>query len=435
MLESDGYLLDPLQGVLQRPLRDAHLRRGPRRPAALRGGRPRRLGHLPGRRGRDRRAAPGGHGVPLQPGDPVLRPAPQHGGLLGDERQRRPRPRQQDLRQRARPPDRRRHRRRPPRLPGRLDARREEPHLLEQLQHLRGGLERRSRRSRSRSAPACGSPAATTTRSATTTSTTTGAAGRCSSACPTSSSAARRAGGNEQAGCDPDGQTTSFYNSQYDNHMGVRPDGTADPNGTDFWWDPYPGTTATAGGTTRPPQGADHHVGRRPALPDCDDGTRPGQERRHRQPRADGRAAAAASPRSRRATSTRTGRARGSRRRPSRSRAAARARRQTAIAPSSRRPAATVPRHVEGPLDRRARPQRRHVRRLERGRRRRPRLARRDGSRQFAGGVGGRRREDRRLRRHAHRPSRRTRLFDTLVPRRATRRASCSTSSTRTRPS
>src|SRR4051794_25871486 len=46
----------------------------------------------------------------------------------------------------------------------------------------------------------------------------------------------RPAGGNQQAGCNPNGQSTSFYNQQHDNHMGVRPDGTADPNGTDFWW-------------------------------------------------------------------------------------------------------------------------------------------------------------------------------------------------------
>ena len=68
---------------------------------------------------------------------------------------------------------------------------REQQLLLEQLQPVRRGLGRRRRRSRCRSARACGSPAATTTSSATTTSTTTGAAARCCSRCPTSSSAGR----------------------------------------------------------------------------------------------------------------------------------------------------------------------------------------------------------------------------------------------------
>ncbi len=33
------------------------------------------------------------------------------------------------------------------------------------------------------------------------------------------------------------GVDTSFYNTFAGNHMGVRPDGTRDPNGNDFWWD------------------------------------------------------------------------------------------------------------------------------------------------------------------------------------------------------
>ena len=207
MLESDGYLLDALQGLLQRPLRDADLRRGPRRAAELRRRRPRRLGRLPGRRRRDRRAAARGHRVPLQPGGPLLRPPPQHGGLLGHERQRRPRPPQQDLRQRARPADRRRHRRRatPATRATRCWSRTTSSTRTTSTSTRR--TRPSTRRSRSRSAPACGSPAATATRSATTTSTTTGAAARCSSASPTSSSAATAAGGNEQAGCDPNGQT------------------------------------------------------------------------------------------------------------------------------------------------------------------------------------------------------------------------------------
>ncbi len=82
------------------------------------------------------------------------------------------------------------------------------------------------------------------------------------------------ADGNEQAGCDPNGQTTSFYNSHYENHMGVRPDGTADPNGTDFWWDPYPGTVGNCWWGNIPAEGAEITTSPGP-LPDCDNGTNP----------------------------------------------------------------------------------------------------------------------------------------------------------------
>ena len=84
------------------------------------------------------------------------------------------------------------------------------------------------------------------------------------------------AGGNEQAGCNPNGQTTSFYNSQFENHMGVRPDGTADPNGTDFWWDPYPGTIGNCWWSNTPAKGAKITTSPGP-LPDCDNGKNPGK--------------------------------------------------------------------------------------------------------------------------------------------------------------
>src|SRR5215217_304706 len=81
------------------------------------------------------------------------------------------------------------------------------------------------------------------------------------------------AGGNMQAGCDPNGQTTSFNNSHYDNHMGVRPDGTADPNGTDFWWDPYAGTTGNCWWGNKPATGATITQSPiAPPLPNCNDG-------------------------------------------------------------------------------------------------------------------------------------------------------------------
>ena len=86
------------------------------------------------------------------------------------------------------------------------------------------------------------------------------------------------AGGNQQAGCDPNGQTTSFYNSQYGNFMGLRPDGTADPNGTDFWWDPYPGTVGNCWYDNQTPKGVPVTQSPvAPKLPDCDGGRNPGK--------------------------------------------------------------------------------------------------------------------------------------------------------------
>jgi hypothetical protein len=87
-------------------------------------------------------------------------------------------------------------------------------------------------------------------------------------------------GGNQQAGCDPDGQTTSFYNSHYENHMGVTPDGKADPNGTDFWWDPYPGNVGNCWWGNIPAKGAEITYDGGPpyaatGFPDCDNGKNP----------------------------------------------------------------------------------------------------------------------------------------------------------------
>jgi hypothetical protein len=97
------------------------------------------------------------------------------------------------------------------------------------------------------------------------------------------------AGGNQQAGCDPNGQTTSFYNSQYDNDMGIRPDGTADPNGTDFWWDPYPGTVGNCWWGNRAAQGAKiTYSPSETPLPSCDNGTKPEQSQGRGDPRQTG---------------------------------------------------------------------------------------------------------------------------------------------------
>ena len=231
----------PLQGLLQRALRHAHLRLGPRRPAELRGRRPRRLRHLPGRRPRDRRAAARGHPVPLQPGDPALRPAPQPRRLLGDERQRRPPPRQRDLRQRARDPDGRRDRRRAPRLPGRLRAVRAQRHLLEQLQPLRPGRRRRSPRSRSPSARASWIAGGNNHTVRNNRIWDNWRRGTMLFAVPDSLICGPAADGNMQAGCDPNSVSTSYNNSYYGNVMGVAPG-----------WQPRRPTAPTSGGTRSP---------------------------------------------------------------------------------------------------------------------------------------------------------------------------------------
>ena len=49
------------------------------------------------------------------------------------------------------------------------------------------------------------------------------------------------ANGNRQAGCDEKKVSTSHRNRFYGNVMGRDPAGNRDPNGTDFWWDQFPG--------------------------------------------------------------------------------------------------------------------------------------------------------------------------------------------------
>jgi hypothetical protein len=47
------------------------------------------------------------------------------------------------------------------------------------------------------------------------------------------------------AGCDPTKvpPSTSYDNKYVNNIMGVAPNGSKQPNGTDFWWDQYAGNT------------------------------------------------------------------------------------------------------------------------------------------------------------------------------------------------
>ena len=80
------------------------------------------------------------------------------------------------------------------------------------------------------------------------------------------------AGGNEQAGCDSGKFSTSHYNQTFDNKMGVRPDGTPDRNGTDFWWDDYPGSRGNCWFRNTGPKEITTSP---PGLPSCDDGRDP----------------------------------------------------------------------------------------------------------------------------------------------------------------
>jgi hypothetical protein len=80
------------------------------------------------------------------------------------------------------------------------------------------------------------------------------------------------AGGNEQAGCNAGEFSTSHYNQTFDNKMGVRPDGTADRNGTDFWWDVFPGARGNCWFRNAAPVPITSSP---PNLPDCDDGRDP----------------------------------------------------------------------------------------------------------------------------------------------------------------
>ncbi|MFL5843097.1 MAG: right-handed parallel beta-helix repeat-containing protein [Solirubrobacteraceae bacterium] len=75
-------------------------------------------------------------------------------------------------------------------------------------------------------------------------------------------------------GCDPAKTTTSYHNSFSGNVMGVAPDGSSRPNGTDFWWDAYPGNTGNCWFGNRAAPGRSVTMSPSP-LPDCDGGTDP----------------------------------------------------------------------------------------------------------------------------------------------------------------
>jgi Right handed beta helix region len=80
------------------------------------------------------------------------------------------------------------------------------------------------------------------------------------------------ADGNEQAGCEPGSFSTSHNNSYYGNVMGIAPDGRAEPNGLDFWWDSFPGNR---GNCWYDNSGAAPITTSPSPLPDCDGGRNP----------------------------------------------------------------------------------------------------------------------------------------------------------------
>lgn len=81
---------------------------------------------------------------------------------------------------------------------------------------------------------------------------------------------------NNLHGCDPSTTppSTSYGNRFYGNTVGVAPDGTVMPNGTDFWWDNYPANTANCWFNNKAAPGKS--VMNSPAtLPDCSGGKDP----------------------------------------------------------------------------------------------------------------------------------------------------------------
>jgi hypothetical protein len=80
--------------------------------------------------------------------------------------------------------------------------------------------------------------------------------------------------GTPVTGCDPAKLSTSYTNSFYGNVMGVAPDGTVLPNGTDFWWDSFPSNTGNCWYRNTAAPGK--KVTSSPSeLPDCSDGQNP----------------------------------------------------------------------------------------------------------------------------------------------------------------
>jgi hypothetical protein len=71
------------------------------------------------------------------------------------------------------------------------------------------------------------------------------------------------------AGCNPlqVPPSTSYNNQYYDNKMGVAPDGSHQPNGTDFWWDDFPSNTGNCWHDNTGVDGTPASVTSMPAAP------------------------------------------------------------------------------------------------------------------------------------------------------------------------
>jgi hypothetical protein len=79
---------------------------------------------------------------------------------------------------------------------------------------------------------------------------------------------------NAQAGCYQAKISTSHRNKFYGNIMGVAPNGTALPNGVDFWWDNFPQSEANCWYSNTAAPGK-QVVTSPSSLPDCDNGRDP----------------------------------------------------------------------------------------------------------------------------------------------------------------
>ena len=77
---------------------------------------------------------------------------------------------------------------------------------------------------------------------------------------------------NQIPGCDPAETNTSFRNSFHDNLMGVAPNGGHLPNGQDFWWSDWPGTTGNCWYQNRSYKPITTHPS---PLPNCNNGQNP----------------------------------------------------------------------------------------------------------------------------------------------------------------
>ncbi len=77
-------------------------------------------------------------------------------------------------------------------------------------------------------------------------------------------------------GCSVTGISTSYNNKIYGNKMGVAPDGSAKPNGTDLWWDAFPTNTGNCFWNNTGPGGKRATTNSLLGLPGCLNGAFPG---------------------------------------------------------------------------------------------------------------------------------------------------------------